>query len=160
MTSEVLVSHFQIIIFRLFDEEKHKQENYGIPINQIREIRPLESITSIPNSPSYVQGVMNLRGTIIPIIDLKEKLGFPKTNAINSKMMILVAEIDSKLVGLLADGVDQVIKIPSTDVESNVSGGFESIPYVTGIAKTAGKLVVLLDIGILLKNSLNSGMGV
>lgn len=160
MTSEVLVSHFQIIIFRLFDEEKNKQENYGIPINQVREIRPLESITSIPNSPSYVQGVMNLRGTIIPIIDLKEKLGFPKTNAINSKMMILVAEIDSKLVGLLADGVDQVIKIPSTDVEGNVSGGFESIPYVMGVAKTGGKLVVLLDIGILLKNSCNLNMGV
>ena len=70
MTSEVMVSNFQIIIFRLHDEEKNKQENYGIPIDQVREIRPLESITAIPNSPSYVKGVMNLRGTIIPIIDL------------------------------------------------------------------------------------------
>jgi purine-binding chemotaxis protein CheW len=103
---------------------------------------------------------MNLRGTIIPIIDLKEKLGFSKTNLINSKMMILVVEIDSKLVGLLTDGVDQVIKIPSTDVDSNVSGGFESISYVIGIAKTGQKLVVLLDVGILLKNSSTLGMRV
>jgi purine-binding chemotaxis protein CheW len=120
----------------------------------------LESITTIPNSPSYVKGVMNLRGTIIPIIDLKEKLGFSKTHTIGSNMMILVAEIDSKLVGLLTDGVDQVIKIPSANVDCNVSGGFESISYVIGIAKTREKLVVLLDIGILLKNSLTSGMGV
>ena len=79
MTSEVLVSNFQIIIFRLYNEEKNRQENYGIPIERVREIRPLDSITVIPNSPSYVKGVMNLRGTIIPIIDLKEKLGFSKT---------------------------------------------------------------------------------
>jgi purine-binding chemotaxis protein CheW len=160
MTSEVMVSNFQIIVFRLYDEEKNKQENYGIPIDQVREIRPLEPITVIPNGPSYVKGMMNLRGTIIPIIDLKEKLGFSKTHTINSKMMILVAEIDSKLVGLLIDGVDQVIKIPSTDVDCNVSGGFESISYVIGIAKTGEKLVVVLDVGILLKNSLTSGMGV
>ncbi len=160
MTSEIVVQNFQIIIFRLHDEEKNKQENYGIPINQVKEIRTLESITTIPNSPSYVKGVMNLRGTIIPIIDLKEKLGFSKTHTIGSNMMILVAEIDSKLVGLLTDGVDQVIKIPSANVDCNVSGGFESISYVIGIAKTREKLVVLLDIGILLKNSLTSGMGV
>jgi len=160
MTSEVVVSDFQIIIFRLYDEEKNKQENYGISIDQVKEIRPLESITVIPNSPAYVKGVMNLRGVIIPIIDLKEKLGFTKTHVINSKMMILVAEIDSKLVGLLTDGVDQVLKIPSTDVHCNVSGGFESISYVIGVAKTGEKLVVLLDIGILLKNSSVSGMGV
>lgn len=160
MTSEVTMSDFQIIIFRLFDEEKNKQENYGIPINHVREIRPFESITIIPNSPSYVKGVMNLRGTIIHIIDLKEKLGFSKTQTINPKMMILVAEIDSKLVGLLTDGVDQVIKIPSTDVDSNVSGGLESISYVMGIAKTGEKLVVILDIGVLLKNSLTLGVGV
>jgi purine-binding chemotaxis protein CheW len=160
MTSEVVVSDFQIIIFRLYDEEKNKQENYGISIDQVKEIRSLESITVIPNSPSYVKGVMNLRGVIIPIIDLKEKLGFTKTHAINSKMMILVAEIDSKLVGLLTDGVDQVLKIPSIDVHCNVSGGFESISYVIGVAKTGEKLVVLLDIGILLKNSSVSGMGV
>jgi purine-binding chemotaxis protein CheW len=159
MTSEVMVSNFQIIIFRLYDEEKNKQENYGIPIDQVREIRPLEPITAIPNSPSYVKGVMNLRGTIIPIIDLKEKLGFSKTHIINSKMMILVAEIDSKLVGLLTNGVDQVIKISSTDIDCNVSGGLASISYVRGIAKTGEKLVVLLDIGILLKNSLTLGMG-
>jgi purine-binding chemotaxis protein CheW len=160
MTSEILASNFQIIIFRLCDEEKNKQENYGIPINQVREIRPLDSITTIPNSPSYVKGVMNLRGTIVPIIDLKEKLGFSKSRTVNSKMLILVAEIDSKLVGLLTDGVDQVIKIPTDDVDDNVSGGFESISYVMGIAKTGGKLVVLLDIGILLKNSLTIGVGV
>ncbi|MGC1426698.1 MAG: chemotaxis protein CheW [Nitrosotalea sp.] len=159
MTSEVVVSDFQIIIFRLYNEEKNKQENYGILIDQVKEIRPLESITVIPNSPAYVKGVMNLRGVIIPIIDLKEKLGFTKTHDINSKMMILVAEIDSKLIGLLTDGVDQVIKIPSTDVHCSVSGGFESISYVIGIAKTGEKLVVLLDIGILLKNSSVSGMG-
>ena len=143
----------------MWNEEKNNQENYGIPIDQVKEIRPLESLTVIPNSPCYVKGVMNLRGTIIPIIDLKKKLGFSNTQTLNSKMMVLVAEIDSKLIGLLTDGVDQVIKIPSADVDCNVSGGFESISYITGIAKTEKKLVVLLDISILLKNSLNSVTG-
>lgn len=159
MTSEVIVSHFQIIIFRLYDEEKNRQENYGIPIEYVREIRPLGSVTVIPNSPIYVKGVMNLRGTIIPIIDLKEKLGFSKTHTINSKMMILIAEVESKLVGLLTDGVDQIIKIPSVDVDCNVSGGLESVPYVIGVAQTGEKLVVILDVGTLLKNSLTLGMG-
>jgi purine-binding chemotaxis protein CheW len=159
MTNEILVSDLQIIIFRLHNEENDRHENYGIQIECVKEIRPLDSITIIPNSPSYVKGVMNLRGTIIPIIDLKEKLGFPKPTTINSKIMILVSEIDSKLVGLLVDGIDQVVKIPSTDVDCNVSGGLESISYVIGVAKTGEKLVVLLDISILLKNSLTLGLG-
>lgn len=159
MTSEIVTSNFQIIIFRLYDEENNRHENYGIPIECVREIRQLNSITIIPNSPSYVKGVMNLRGTIIPIIDLKEKLGFPKAHTINSKTMIVVSEIDSKVAGLLTDGIDQVLKIPSVDVDRNVSGG-ESVPYVIGIAKTGEKLVVLLDIGILLKNSSTLGLGV
>lgn len=159
MTSEML-SNFQILVFRLYDEEKNKQENYGITIDHVKEIRQLESVTVIPNSPSYVKGVMNLRGTIIPIVDLKEKLGFTKSHKINPNMLILVVEINAKLVGLLTDGVDQVIKIPSTDVDCNVSGGFESLSHVIGIAKTGEKLIVLLDIAILLKNSLNPGMAV
>ena len=153
-----MMSYCQLIIFRLHDEIKNKQESYGIKIDQVKEIRQLESITVIPNSPSYVKGVMNLRGTIIPVIDLKEKLGFTKSHKINLKMLILVVEINSKLVGLLTDGVDQVVKIPCTDVDCNVSGGFDSLSYVTGIAKTGERLVVLLDVSILLQNSPNLGM--
>jgi purine-binding chemotaxis protein CheW len=118
----------------------------------------MESITAIPNSPHYVKGVMNLRGTIIPVIDLKEKLGFSKTQN-TSKMMILVAELNTTLVGFLIDKVEQVIKIPSFDVDCNLPGGLESIPHVIGIAKTGERLVVLLDIDILMKNSLTSGVG-
>ena len=157
MTSEI-ISDFQILVFQLCNEEKKIQENYGIAIEHVREIRPVETITAIPNSPNYVKGVMNLRGTILPIIDLKEKLGISKNHKINSKMLVLVVEIDSKLVGLLTDSVDQVVKIPSNDVDCKVSGGFESLSYVIGIAKTGEKLIILLDISILLKNSLNPGL--
>lgn len=159
MTSEI-ISSFQILVFRLYNEEKNIQENYGIAIEHVREIRPLETITAIPNSPNYVKGVMNLRGTVLPILDLKEKLGFPKNHKINSKMLVLVVEINSKLVGLLTDSVDQVVKIPSTDVDCKVSGGFESLSHVIGIAKTGERLIILLDIDILLKNSLSPDMGI
>lgn len=152
--SGIILHDFQIIVFELHDDEKNKQEIYGISIEKVREIRQLESITVIPNSPRFIRGVMNLRGTIIPIIDLKEKLGFSHIHKISSKERILVAEVDGRLVGLLIDKVDQIIKIPFADVESHLSTGLESVSYIVGIAKHGIKLIVILDIEKLMSNSL------
>jgi len=152
--NDVVLHDLQIIAFELHDSEKNKQEIYGISIDTVREIRQLESITIIPNSPDFIRGVMNLRGTIIPIIDLKKKLGFSHNHKINPKDHILVAELESKLVGLLIDRVDQIIRISCTDVESHLSAGLESVSYIVGIAKHGRKLIVLLDIEKLMSNSL------
>lgn len=145
MSETVLEGNLQVVVFGLEDKKIGKKEDYGISIEQVREIRPLESITKVPKVKNHVKGVMNLRGMIIPVIDVKEKLGFSCEES-SPKAKILVADVDGKLTGLLIDEVDQVMRIDAKEVETDLSGGLESLNYIKGIAKTSGKLVVLLDI--------------
>lgn len=150
--SQVTTSdNLQVVVFNLIDEKMNKKEHYGVPIEQVREIRPLEAITKVPNTEEYVRGIMNLRGKIIPVVDVKQKIGSSASAGTNPKSRILVAEVESNLTGLLIDEVDQVMRIPMKDVEPTLSGGLESISYIKGIAKTDGKLIVLLDVAKLWK---------
>ncbi len=135
--------YLQAVVFSLVDQKTNKKEDYGVSIEQVREIRPLESITKVPNTKAYVKGIMNLRGMIVPVIDVKEKLGF--SGVANTKSRILVADVKGNLTGFLIDEVDQVVRIPLKEIETNLSGGLESLEYVNGIAKTSGRLIVLLD---------------
>ncbi len=131
-----------------------KKEDYAVPIEQVREIRAVEKITKVPRSESYVKGIMNLRGLIIPVIDVKEKLGLSSDGKSNStKQRILVAEINSTLTGLLVDEVDQVMHLQTKDIEAAPQGAFESYNYINGIAKINEKLVILLDVEGLLGGS-------
>jgi len=150
MSETVVEEYLQAVVFNLIDQKTNKKEDYGVSIEQVREIRPLESITKVPNTKSYVRGVMNLRGMIVPVIDVKEKLGFSSGTA-SQKSRILVADVDRKLTGLLIDEVDQVMRIPLKEIETNLSGGLESLEYIKGVAKTFGKLIVLLDMQKLLR---------
>ncbi len=153
MSTQMLsVDSFQAVTFCLVD--KQKKEDYAIPIEQVREIRAVESITSIPNAKSYVKGIMNLRGLIIPVIDVKEKIGFVSEGQTNSaKQRILVANIANSLTGLLVDEVDQVMRIQTKDIDSSPQGATESHHYIKGIAKLDQKLVVLIDVVKLLIDS-------
>jgi purine-binding chemotaxis protein CheW len=120
----------------------------------VREIRAVESITKIPKAKSYVKGIMNLRGLIIPVIDVKEKLGLGsdgKTNA--TKQRILVAEVSGTLTGLLVDEVDQVMRLQTKDIEAAPQSVLDSHNYIKGIAKINNKLIVLLDAFKLLEDS-------
>jgi purine-binding chemotaxis protein CheW len=131
-----------------------KKEDYAVPIEQVREIRAVEKITKVPRSESYVKGIMNLRGLIIPVIDVKEKLGLGSEGKSNStKQRILVAEINGTLTGLLVDEVDQVMHLQTKDIEAAPQGAFESYNYINGIAKINEKLVILLDVEGLLGGS-------
>ena len=147
----VSIDAFQVVTFSLMDSQK--KENYAIPIEQIREIRAVESITKVPKAKSYVKGIMNLRGLIIPVIDVKEKLGLDSVSTNSSKQRILVAEVNNSLAGLLVDEVDQVMRIQTKDVEPAPQGTLESHNYVKGIAKSDKKLIVLLDVEKLLGDS-------
>ncbi len=150
MSETVVEEYLQAVVFSLVNQETGKKEDYGVSIEQVREIRPIESITKVPNSKRYIKGVMNLRGMIVPIMDVKEKLGFNNVTP-SPKARILVADVQSKLTGLLIDEVDQVMRIPIKEIETHLSGGLESLEYIKGVAKTSGKLVVLLDIVKLLE---------
>ncbi|TBR10130.1 MAG: chemotaxis protein CheW [Candidatus Nitrosotenuis sp.] len=153
MTAQLVsLDTFQAVTFSLMDSQK--KENYAIPIEQIREIRAVESITKVPKAKSYVRGIINLRGSIIPVIDVKEKLGLVSDASINSsKQRILVAEVNNSLTGLLVDEVDQVMRIQTKDIESAPQGALESSNYVKGIIKSDEKLTVLLDVAKLLEDS-------
>ncbi|MHB8547171.1 MAG: chemotaxis protein CheW [Nitrosotalea sp.] len=153
MSETIVEGNLQIVVFSLLDSKLHKKEEYGVLIEQVKEIRQLESITKVPNAKSYVRGVMNLRGMIVPVIDVKEKLGFSSDGIISQKARVLVADVDGKLTGLLIDEVDQVMRITSKDVETSLSGGLESLEYINGVAKISGRLIVILDMEKLLKDT-------
>ena len=153
MSTQVLtVDSFQAVTFCLVGVQK--KEDYAIPIEQVREIRAVESITNIPNAKSYIKGIMNLRGLIIPVIDVKEKLGLTSEGQTNSaKQRILVIEVNGTQTGLLVDEVDQVMRIQTKDLESAPQTVLESHNYIKGIAKLNHKLVVLIDVVKLLSDS-------
>ena len=139
----------QVVSFML-QNQAGKKEDYAIPIEQVREIRSVEKITRVPKSESFVKGIMNLRGLIIPVIDVKEKLGLGSQGTTSVKQRILVANIGDSLTGLLVDEVDQVMRIQTKDIDSAPQTASESHHYIRGIAKLDQRLVILIDAEILL----------
>lgn len=149
---EVSIDSFQAVTFILTDGQK--RDEYAIPIEQVREIRAVETITKIPNAKSYVQGIMNLRGLIIPVIDVKQKLGLNSgENNITTKQRILVADLRNSLAGLLVDEVDHVMRIQTKDVDDPPQRVLDSHNYIKGIVKIDGRLIVMLDVEKLLEDS-------
>ena len=143
----------QVVTFTI-TEKSSKKGNYAIPIEQVKEIKSVDVITKVPKSKSYVKGVMNLRGKIIPIIDVNEKIGLSDANVSNnSKQRILVADVNNTLTGLLVDEVNEVLRIPSKNIETAPLEAFENSNYIKGIAKVDEKLLVLLDIAKFLGSS-------
>lgn len=150
----VPVDSLKVISFSLINESNKKKENYAVPIEQVREIRNFLEITSVPKAKKYVKGVMNLRGLIIPVIDIKKRLGFGEVDVLNKKnYRIIIADVRDSIYGLIVDKVEQVLNISQTDIEPVPSDSFESYHYIKGIAKINGQLIVLLDIIALLEDS-------
>lgn len=153
MAQSVSADSIQVVSFSIVNSAG-KKEDYAVPIEQVREIRAVEKITKVPRSESYVKGIMNLRGLIIPVIDVKEKLGLSSEGKSNAaRQRILVAEVSGVLTGLLVDEVDQVMRLQTKDIEEAPQSVLESHNYIKGIAKINEKLVVLLDVVKLLEDS-------
>ena len=148
------VDSLQVITFSLVNETTKKKENYAVPIEQIREIRNFSDITTVPKAKKYVQGVMNLRGLIIPVIDIKKRLGFGEADIQNPRnYKIIIADVRDSIYGLIVDKVENVMQISPEEIDPVPSDSFESYHYIKGIAKTQGKLLVLLDIIALLEDT-------
>jgi purine-binding chemotaxis protein CheW len=152
MMAQTISDSIQVVSFNIISSSG-KKEDYAVPIEQVREIRAVEKITKVPHSEPHVKGIMNLRGLIIPVIDVKEKLGLDSANINSSKQRILVAEVNNSLTGLLVDEVDQVMRIQTKDIEPAPQGALESRNYVKGVAKINEKLVILLDVSLLLPSN-------
>jgi purine-binding chemotaxis protein CheW len=129
------------------------RETYGVPITTLHEIVRVPEITAVPDAPDYMEGVINLRGKIVSVIDLRKRFG-EKTVVANRRNRILVVEHNGRLSGLIVDSATEVLKIPATDVEESPSG-FEqgSLNCVSGLGKYAGRLIVLLEMAKLLEFS-------
>ena len=126
-------------------------ETYGVPITSLHEIVRVPEITAVPDAPEYMEGVINLRGKIVSVIDLRKRLG--ETNTVNGRRnRILVVEYNGRLSGLIVDSASEVIKIPAADVEPSPTEFHEgSLNCVTGLGKYKGRLIVLLEMSKLLE---------
>ena len=127
------------------------KETFGVPIHLVHEIVRVPEITAVPDAPGYVEGVINLRGKIISIIDLRKRFGEARIEA-SRKNRILVAEIESKMVGLIVDAASEVLRLAPTDIEAPPEVFDESeVKYVTGVGKLNGRLVILIDLSKILQ---------
>ena len=138
----VITRERMILVFELF------KENYSLDVNMVREIvRVPPIITRVPHAPRFVRGVINLRGTVIPVMDISQKMG-GEPQAINSESRIVVAEYEDVLFGFLVDAVREVSTITDSQVEpaDSVDANVDK-KYLLGVAKaTDGRLIVLLDL--------------
>lgn len=124
-------------------------EEYGIGILKIKEIIGMMPITAVPRTPPFVKGVINLRGKVIPVIDLRVKFGM-EDNGYTDKTCIIVVEIkeqNSILMGIVVDAVSEVLNIKAAEIEETPNFGTNlDLDYISGIAKINGGVKILLDI--------------
>ncbi|NWH05282.1 chemotaxis protein CheW [Desulfobacter latus] len=127
-----------------------EQEEYGIGILKVKEIIGMMPITSVPRTPRFVKGVINLRGKVIPIVDLRAKFGM-ESIPYTERTCIIVVEIDSKdatvLIGIVVDAVSEVLNIHGDEIEDTPAFGTHlDTEYIMGMAKTEGGVKILLNI--------------
>jgi purine-binding chemotaxis protein CheW len=130
----------QIVGFRV------GRETFGVPISLVHEIVRVPDITAVPEAPEYVEGVINLRGRIISVIDLRKRFG-EKEIAANKKNRILVVEVEGRMFGLIVDTASEVLKVPEAEIDlpPNVFEEGE-LNYVTGVGKLRGRLIIMIDL--------------
>src|SRR6478736_9127403 len=126
------------------------RETYGVPITSLHEIVRVPDITAVPDAPDYLEGVINLRGKIVSVMDLRKRFG-EKQITLRRQNRILVVEHAGRLAGLIVDSASEVLKIPADAVEAPPAVFQEGgLNCVTGLGKVRGRLVVLLDMSKLL----------
>lgn len=140
-TEESKAELIQLVSFNL------EREEYGVYVLKVREIIRMSNVTRVPNTPYYVEGVINLRGKVIPIISLRKKFSLPEAE--NDKhTRIIVMDVDGELMGFIVDSVSEVIRISSSEIQpppAVVNGGVEQ-EYLSGVINRADRLLVLLDL--------------
>ena len=122
------------------------EEQYGVQILRVQEIKGYTGVTRIPNTPEYVKGVLNLRGTIVPIVDLRMKFGMEQQEY-NKKTVIIVVEVKGRIMGIIVDAVSDVMNIAAKDIQPAPEfGGSVDVGFINGIGSYGEKLVAFLDI--------------
>ncbi len=148
-TKEVL----QLVTFRLGKEE------FSMDILKVQEIIRHMELTRVPRTPDFVDGVINLRGRVIPVLDLRKRFGLPADEKTN-ETRIIVVDVDNRTVGLKVDAVSEVLRLPADTVEPPPSlvTGIES-DYIMGVGKLEGRLIILLDVAKILTRTERDALG-
>lgn len=130
----------QLVSFKIANEE------FGVDILNVQEINKMSTITKVPNSPPFVEGVINLRGRVIPVVNLRVKMSMPNREY-DKDTRIIVVDISGKTVGFLVDSVSEVLRIPRNIIEPPPSmvAGINS-NYITAVGKLEDRLLILLDL--------------
>lgn len=135
----------QLVSFKVSSEE------FGVDILKVQEINRMLKITKVPNAPDFVEGVVNLRGRIIPVIDLRKRMSI-ETKSHDSKTRIIVVDIAGNIVGFIVDEVNEVLRISKDIIETppELVSKVES-DFITSVAKLEDRIIILLDLDNLLK---------
>ena len=144
------------------------REEFGIRVLKVREIIGVQDITAVPRTPGYMKGVINLRGKVIPVVDLRMKFGLEEV-AYNTRTCIIVVQVASPeasagghptmLMGIVVDGVSEVLNLAEADIEDTPDfGNGAASPFLLGMAKTKGRVKILLDIDKVLSSGELKGL--
>jgi purine-binding chemotaxis protein CheW len=136
----VRTKELQLVVFQLANE------TYGVDIAQVSEIRELQKITRVPRCPEFIEGIINLRGRIIPVVDLRTRFGLPAEEW-TANTRIVVVEIGGNTIGVIVDAVLEVLNIHSEAIEPPppVIANLDS-DFLFGVAKLDQRLIILLDL--------------
>ena len=139
------------------------KEEFGVAVLKVREIMGMQEITAVPHTPPYVRGIINLRGKVVPVIDLRAKFGMPAAEYTARTCIIVVNLPDDKggmLMGVIVDAVSEVAHIAADEIENPPDlGQAADLQFLTGIAKTRGGVRMLLNIEKVMTTSELQGLG-
>lgn len=139
-------TEFQLVVFKLGSEE------YGVLITQVMEIIRLTPATKIPRSPQFIEGIINLRGQIIPIVDMKKRFDLPATGY-TGDARIIVIQVGDNTFGIEVDSVSEVLRVNSSHIDPapKIVCSIDT-KYITGVAKVEDRLLIVLDLDMLLSD--------
>jgi len=136
---DVTDEEFQVVSFEIGTEE------YAVDILEVQEIIRMVEITSVPKAPHYVEGVINLRGKVIPIVDLRSRLGLSAVEY-TKDTRIVVVDVSRIILGFIVDSVSEVLRIPSNLIESPPNGKQGGAEFYKGVGRFDGRLLIFLDL--------------
>jgi len=148
-TSDSAVKHMinEFLTFRLGNEE------YGIEILKVQEIRGYDSVTQIANAPDFIKGVVNLRGIIVPILDMRIKFRLDRVEY-NQFTVVIILNVAGRVMGIVVDGVSDVIELEANQIRPAPEfGAVIDTEYITGLGTVAERMLILIDIERLMSNS-------
>lgn len=145
----------QLVSFMLADEE------YGVEVLKVREIIRMPTITKMPNVPQHVEGIVNLRGKVIPIISMRRRFNLME-NEIGSQTRIIIMDVAGSLTGFIVDAVSEVIRIHSSEIQpppSMVLSGGIGQEFITGVINHADRLLIIMDVDRMFSDDEQEGFG-